>query len=155
VSDANSSTSKRVSTSAISRVLALQAAELNAARSISAKDYPDFFSDYVDKGGGQPPWHEGFQDVIIGHPFEEFPEFALTRMTAIDALHLGEGEGYADFFVEGGGGNWHEAVIGTEPDALENHRQLSSNVSARMAALSKSNVLQAYSLLKTGGFAKE
>jgi hypothetical protein len=155
VSDANSSTSKRVSTSAISRVLALQAAELNAARSISAKDYPDFFSDYVDKGGGQPPWHEGFQDVIIGHPFEEFPEFALTRMTAIDALHLGEGEGYADFFVEGGGGNWHEAVIGTEPDALESHRQLSSNVSARMAALSKSNVLQAYSLLKTGGFAKE
>jgi hypothetical protein len=155
MSDANSSASKKVSTSAISRVLALQAAELNAARSISAKDYPDFFSDYVDKGGGQPPWHEGFQDVIIGHPFEEFPEFALSRMAAIDALHLGEGEGYADFFVEGGGGNWHEAVAGDDVDAGTNHQRLKSNVSARAAALSKSNVLRAYALLKASGFAKE
>jgi hypothetical protein len=152
MSDAHSSASKKVSNSAISRVLALQAAELNAARMMVAESYPDFFADYGDKGGGGS-WHEGFQDVIT--PFGEFPDFfSPSRMMAIDALHLGQGEGYADFFVEGGGGNWHESVAPVDADG-EDHQLLIKSQNARATALSKSNVLRAYATLKAGGFAKE
>lgn len=136
--------SKKVSNNAISRVVAMQEAELNAARMMLKPAYNDWFYDYTEKGKGNP-FHEYFLDVIIGGPFEEIA-FTPDRMNAVNTLKTGAS--YSDFFVEGSG-SWHEAII-TDAGAEE----LRSNESARMAAVSKSNVLRAYALLKAGAFSK-
>lgn len=139
---------KRVSSNAISRVVALRDAEVAAARQMFLTGYHDWFYDYTEKGKHHP-FHENFEDIIIGRPFEEIA-FSAKRMAAIDSLHLAQGQTYSDFFVESGGGSWHEAVI-DDPQSPEN---LHANPRARMAAISRSNVLKAYALLKAGAFAK-
>jgi pseudouridine-5'-phosphate glycosidase len=88
---------------------------------------------------------------------------AISRVLALQASALKAAQliqaadGYSDFFVEGGGGSWHEA-FGDVVTISENVDELSSlykNVGARAAALSKSSVVQAYATLKAGGFTKQ
>lgn len=139
--------SGKVSKNAISRVVAMQEAELNAARMMlkPGPTYNDWFYDYTEKGKPNP-FHEQFEDVIIGYPMEKSAS-TPERMESLKALK--RGPSYSDFFVEGKGGSWHEVVI-VNKDAEE----LQHDEDARVEALSKSNVLRAYALLKAGAFAK-
>ena len=139
---------KVVSNNAIARVLALQASALKAAQSILREDgYSDFF---VEGGGGS--WHEAFGDVVSGD-VERPNQFTTARMAMLDALKATAADGYSDFFVEGGGGSWHEAFGDVVSGDVETN--LVASAGARVAALSKLSVVQAYATLKAGGFAKK
>ena len=84
---------------------------------------------------------------------------AIARVLALQASALKAAQsilredGYSDFFVEGGGGSWHEAFGDVVSGDVETN--LVASAGARVAALSKLSVVQAYATLKAGGFAKK
>jgi hypothetical protein len=124
-----------VSRSAISRVLALRAQELSAAKALAEGDgYSDFF---VEGGGGS--WHEAFEDVITGER-----EFSAERMAFVDRVRMITGaDDYSDFFVENGG-SWHEAF----EDVITGDRSFFSDPGLRAQALSSLRVVDAYANLR-------
>ncbi|SRR5215203_1267672 len=126
---------RSISESAFERVLALRNHIDDAAKRMAGGDsYPDFFVE-----GGGPPWHEYFPDVITPKAMSE------QRMTYVDMLP--RADPYPDFFVEGGGPPWHEYF----PDVVHGERfdrEQLSGVRARVKALERLRVFQAYQRMK-------